>query len=290
MGNNIFGISEQEGVLLSKERNNPCYDQVLKKRNFLSEFYTKSEKQQALKNLGVFNEMEFVYNRFNDYLKKEKIGNNPTNIDNIIYYNRDYPELKTLRQVIDYLLRNRLTVSINITPNIAEIGDTIQNVVVSWKYNKEIDSQTLYSSEYPGGLDLDKSVRSITINGATVQNSTFKIVGSDGKETAEATGSINFCPGIYYGSSNEQPDIDSPDILSLEKVVLPSRQCTVTIQSDEQEKLWFFIPQSYGNPIFTVNGSQWEFANTGTIEYNSIVYNIFGSTEYNWGSAIINIS
>lgn len=290
MENNIFGISEQEGVLLSKERNNPCYDQVLKKRNFLSEFYTKSEKQQALKNLGVFNEMEFVYNRFNDYLKKEKIGNNPINIDNIIYYNRDYPELKTLRQVIDYLLRNRLTVSINITPNIAEIGDTIQNVVVSWKYNKEIDSQTLYSSEYPGGLDLDKSIRSITINGDTVQNSTFKIVGSDGKETAEDTKSIIFCPGIYYGSSNEQPDIGSPDIVSLEKVVLPSRQCTVTIQSDDQEKLWFFIPQSYGNPIFTVNGSQWEFANTGTIEYNSVVYNIFNSIEYNWGSAIVNIS
>ena len=285
MKNNIFRISEQEGVLLSKERNNHCYDQVLKKKNFLSEFYTKNEKQQALKNLGVFNEMEFVYNRFNNYLKKENIEDKPTNIDNIVYYNRDYPELKTLRQVIDYLLYNILTVSINVTPNIAEIGDTIQNVVVSWEYNNEIDSQTLYSSEYPGGLDLDKSVRSITINGATVQNSTFKIVGNDGNKPAEATGSINFCPGIYYGSSNEQPDIGS-----LEKIVLPSRQCTVTIQSDEQERLWFFIPQSYGNPIFTVNGSQWEFANTGTVEYNSVIYNIFDSTLYNFGSAIINIS
>lgn len=285
MKNNIFGISEQEGVLLSKERNNHCYDQVLKKKNFLSEFYTKNEKQQALKNLGVFNEMEFIYNRFNNYLKKENIGNKPTNIDNIVYYNRDYPELKTLRQAIDYLLYNTLTVSINVTPNIAEIGDTIQNVVVSWEYNNKIDSQTLYSSEYPGGLDLDKSVRSITINGATVQNSTFKIVGSDGKKNAEATGSINFCPGIYYGSSNEQPEIDS-----LEKVVLPSRQCTVTIQSSNQEKLWFFIPQSYGNPVFTVNGNQWEFTNIGTIEYNSVVYNIFNSIGYNWGSAIINIS
>ena len=285
MKNNIFGIPKQEGVLLTKEQNNTCYDQVLKKKNFLSEFYTKSEKQQALKNLGVVNEMEFIYNRFNNYLKKEKTGDNPTNIDNIVYYNRDYPELKTLRQVIDYLLYNTLTVSINVTPNIAEIGDTIQNVVVSWEYNKEIDSQTLYSSEYPGGLDLDKSVRSITINGATVQNSTFKIVGNDGKKTAEAIGSINFCPGIYYGSSNEQPDIRS-----LEKVVMPSRQCTVTIQSDDQEKLWFFIPQSYGDPVFTVNDNQWEFTNTGTIEYNSVVYNIFNSTGYNWGSAIINIS
>ena len=285
MKNNIFGIPKQEGILLTKEQNNTCYDQVLKKKNFLSEFYTKSEKQQALKNLGVFNEMEFVYNRFNNYLKKEKTGDNPTNIDNIVYYNRDYPELKTLKQVIDYLLYNTLTVSINVTPNIAEIGDTIQNVVVSWEYNKEIDSQTLYSSEYPGGLDLDKSVRSITINGATVQNSTFKIVGNDGKKTAEAIGSINFCPGIYYGSSNEQPDIGS-----LEKVVMPSRQCTVTIQSDDQEKLWFFILQSYGDTVFTVNDNQWEFTNIGTIEYNSVVYNIFNSTGYNWGSAIINIS
>ena len=125
MKNNIFGIPKQEGILLTKEQNNSCYDQVLKKKNFLSEFYTKSEKQQALKNLGVFNEMEFIYNRFNNYLKKEKTGDNPTNIDNIVYYNRDYPELKTLRQVIDYLLYNTLTVSINITPNIAEIGDTI---------------------------------------------------------------------------------------------------------------------------------------------------------------------
>ncbi len=285
MENNIFGISEQEGVLLTKDRNNPCYDQVLKKRNFLSEFYTKSEKQQALKNLGVFNEIDFVYNRFNDYLKKEKLGDNPTNIDNIAYYNRDYPELKNLRQVIDYLLYNRLTVSINITPNIAEIGDTIQNVVVSWKYNREIDSQTLYSSEYPSGLDIDKSTRSITINGATVQNNTFKIVGSDGKEIAEGTASINFVPGIYYGSADEQPEINS-----LEKVVLPSRQCTVTIQSDTQQELWFFIPQSYGNPVFTVNGNQQEFTNDGTIEYNSIIYNIFRSVGKNWGSAIITIS
>ena len=153
MKNNIFGIPKQEGVIVAKEQNNTCYDQVLKKKNFLSEFYTKSEKQQALKNLGVFNEMEFIYNRFNNYLKKENTGDNPINIDNIVYYNRDYPELKTLRQVIDYLLYNTLTVSINVTPNIAEIGDTIQNVIVSWEYNKEIDSQTLYSSEYPGGLD-----------------------------------------------------------------------------------------------------------------------------------------
>lgn len=285
MENNIFGISGQEGVLLTKERNNLCCDQVLKKKNFLSEFYTKSEKQQALKNLGVFNEMEFIYNRFNNYLKKEKLGDNPTNIDSIAYYNRDYPELKNLRQVIDYLLYNKLTVSMSITPNIAEIGDTIQNVVVSWEYNKEIDSQTLYSSEYPGGLGIDKSIRSITINEVTAQNSTFKIVGNDGKVTAEDTASINFVPGIYYGSANEQPEISS-----LEKIVSPSRQCTVTIESSSQEELWFFIPQSYGNPIFTVNGNVWDFANSGTIEYNSVIYNVFRSTGFNWGSATITIS
>ena len=285
MENNIFGISEQEGVLLSKERNNPCYDQVLKKRNFLSEFYTKSEKQQVLKNLGVFNEMEFVYNRFNDYLKKEKIGNNPTNIDNIIYYNRDYPELKTLRQVIDYLLRNRLTVSINITPNIAEIGDTIQNVVVSWKYNKEIDSQTLYSSEYPGGLDLDKSIRSITINGATVQNSTFKIVGSDGTKTETGQVTLNFYPGIYYG-----PGISQPPIQSMERVLLPSRSCRITVNAKPNEYIWILLPINYGNPTFTVGGFSGGFQKVGSTSYKITNYNIWRSDNHSLGNTTINIS
>lgn len=285
MENNIFGISKQEGVLLSKERNNPCYDQVLKKKNFLSEFYTKSEKQRVLKNLGVFNEMEFVYNRFNDYLKKEKIGNNPTNIDNIIYYNRDYPELKTLRQVIDYLLYNRLTVSINITPNIAEIGDTIQNVVVSWKYNKEIDSQTLYSSEYPGGLDLDKSIRSIKINGATVQNSTFKIVGSDGTETVTGQATINFYPGIYYG-----PGISQPPIQSMERVLLPSKSCRITVNAKPNEYIWILLPINYGNPTFTVGGFSGGFQKVGSTSYKTTNYNIWRSDNHSLGNTTINIS
>ena len=85
MKNNIFGIPKQEGVLLIKEQNNTCYDQVLKKKNFLSEFYTKSEKQQALKNLGVFNEMEFIYNRFNNYLAA-------LNYDNYVIANMINPE------------------------------------------------------------------------------------------------------------------------------------------------------------------------------------------------------
>lgn len=297
MENRILGIADQPDLLLkSKRPAKHCSDQVLLKNNYLSEFFTKSDKEKVLRNLGILDIINNVTDTgyitekelsklLEDYLKKEKVGDKPEDIDNIVYDNEDYPDIKTLHDALDLLLYKELTITINISPQIAEKGTTVSPVVITWDYNKNVKSQTMYNSDYPGGISLDNDIRSLTVQGETKTDRSFKIVGSDGRKTVEGQVSINFYPGIYYGNGVEQPDMSN-----IKKTIRANRYCSVTVNAGTGEYIWIFLPQGYGNPTFTVGGFSGGFYKAGTAQRNGTDYNVWRSDNHSLGNTTINIS
>lgn len=297
MENKILGIADQPDLLLkSKKPAGHCSDQVLLKNNYLSEFFTKSDKEKVLRNLGIFDIINNITDTgyitekklqklLEDYLKKEKIGDSPEDIDNIVYNNDDYPDVKTLHDALDLLLYKDLTMTINISPQIAEKGDTVEQVVITWDYNKKVKSQTLYSSDYLGGISIENDSRSLTVNKDIKTDCSFKISGSDNKKTVEGTVSLKFYPGIYYGSG-----IDQPDMSTIQKTLRANRYCTVTVNASSGQYIWIFLPQEYGNPTFTVGGFSGGFYKSGTIKHKETTYNIWRSDNHSLGNTTINIS
>lgn len=281
-GNNILTPRQSE--------QQSCKHQVLLKENFLSEFFTKSEKRKVLQNLGVNSTVEWgeiggyienqtdLLRKLKDYILKET--NQDKAVQQILYSNEAYPNITTLEQALDIALYQDLTISVKISPSVAESGDSIENVLLTWSYNKsDIKQQAIDNTT------IDPNIRQLELEGSIVSSITKKVVGNDGTKTVTGQATLNFYPGIYYGSGISQPPIQS-----MEKVLLPSRSCRITVNAEQNEYIWILLPINYGDPTFTVGGFSGGFQKVGSTSYKITNYNIWRSDNHSLGNTTINIS
>ncbi len=281
-GNNILTPRQSE--------QQSCKHQVLLKENFLSEFFTKSEKRKVLQNLGVNSTVEWgeiggyienqtdLLRKLKDYILKET--NQDKAVQQILYSNEAYPNITTLEQALDVALYQDLTISVKISPSVAESGDSIENVMLTWSYNKSNIKQQAIDN-----TTIDPNIRQLELEGPIVSSTTKKVVGNDGTKTVTGQATLNFYPGIYYGSGISQPPIQS-----MEKVLLPSRSCRITVNAEQNEYIWILLPINYGDPTFTVGGFSGGFQKVGSTSYKITNYNIWRSDNHSLGNTIINIS
>lgn len=281
-GNNILTPRQSE--------QQSCKHQVLLKENFLSEFFTKSEKRKVLQNLGVNSTVEWgeigghienqtdLLRKLKDYILKET--NQDKAVQQILYSNEAYPNITTLEQALDVALYQDLTISVKISPSVAESGDSIENVLLTWSYNKSNIKQQAIDN-----TTIDPNIRQLELEGPIVSSTTKKVVGNDGTKTVTGQATLNFYPGIYYGSGISQPPIQS-----MEKVLLPSRSCRITVNAEQNEYIWILLPINYGDPTFTVGGFSGGFQKVGSTSYKITNYNIWRSDNHSLGNTTINIS
>lgn len=281
-GNNILTPRQSE--------QQSCKHQVLLKENFLSEFFTKSEKRKVLQNLGVNPTVEWgeiggyienqtdLLRKLKDYILKET--NQDKAVQQILYSNEAYPNITTLEQALDVALYQDLTISVKISPSVAESGDSIENVLLTWSYNKSNIKQQAIDN-----TTIDPNIRQLELEGPIVSSTTKKVVGNDGTKTVTGQATLNFYPGIYYGSGISQPPIQS-----MEKVLLPSRSCRITVNAEQNEYIWILLPINYGDPTFTVGGFSGGFQKVGSTSYKITNYNIWRSDNHSLGNTTINIS
>ena len=268
----------------------PCNHSVLLKENYLSEFLTKQEKQKVLENLGINTSIEWgeiggyiekqpdLIEKLKGYILKETKGNTAT--EQISYVNEAYPNINTLQEALDVALYQDLTISIKISPSVAELGDVLDTALLTWSYNKpNIEEQSIDDQI------IDQSVRQITLEGPITNTLTKKISGYDGTKTVSGTATLNFYPGIYFGVRDIQPSMEI-----MEKLLLPSRSCRITVNADYSEYIWIALPVNYGNPTFTVGGFSGGFQNIATTIYKATTYNIWKSDNHSLGNTTINIS
>lgn len=189
-------------------------------------------------------------------------------------------------QMLDELLYKAITItSFNISKSIAELGEIVSNLKLTWSYNKEPVIQKLDNST------LDNNIREYTVNSNIETNKTFRLEVSDGKNTVNKTTSINFYNGRYHGVSNSE-NYDSDFILSLNKTLTNSRACSFTVDCGQGQYIFFAIPTRFGIPTFTVGGFSGGFNKINTISFvnkfgYSEGYDIWKSTNSNLGNTTV---
>ena len=275
-------------ILIPKQQESQlCKHQVLLKENFLSEFLTKSEKQKVIQNLGLSTTIE--WGKIKGYIEQQKdlievlskfiSKETEQAAQQILYSNDEYPNIKTLKDALDVLLYKDLTISVNITPNIAELGDTVENVLLTWTYNKaNIKQQTV------DNMNIDKDIRQLALDRPITSTITKKISGNDGTKIVSDSATLNFYPGIYYGTGLTQPLISS-----MQRLLLPSRACNITTSVKENECIWILLPTNYGVPTFIIDGITCNFQNIGTTCYKITNYTIWRSDNYSANNVTISI-
>lgn len=189
-------------------------------------------------------------------------------------------------QMLDELLYKAITItSFNISKSIAELGEIVSNLKLTWSYNKEPVIQKLDNSI------LDNNIREYAVNSNIETNKTFRLDVSDGKNTVNKTTSINFCNGRYHGVSNSE-NYDSDFILSLNKTLTNSRACSFTVDCGQGQYIFFAIPTRFGTPTFTVGGFTGGFTKVATVDFTNASgytepYNIYKSDYSNLGNTTV---
>ena len=189
-------------------------------------------------------------------------------------------------QKLDELLYKAITITnFNISKTLAEIGELVSNLKLTWSYSKEPTVQKL------DGNILDNSIRDHIITSNITSNKTFKLEVSDGKTTVSRNAAINFYNGRYHGVSNSE-NYDSNFILSLNKTLTNSRACSFTVDCGQGQYIFFAIPTRFGTPTFTVGGFTGGFTKVATVDFTNASgytepYNIYKSDYSNLGNTTV---
>ena len=189
-------------------------------------------------------------------------------------------------QKLDELLYKAITItSFNISKTLAEIGELVSNLKLTWSYSKEPTVQKL------DGTILDNSIRDHIITSNITSNKTFKLEVSDGKTTVSRNAAINFYNGRYHGVSNSE-NYDSDFILSLNITLTNSRACSFTVDCGQGQYIFFAIPTRFGTPTFTVGGFTGGFIKAQTLDFENKFgyvesYDIWKSENSNLGNITV---
>ena len=177
--------------------------------------------------------------------------------------------LNNIERALDSLLYKAITISsFNISKSVAEFGETLTNLTLSWSFSKLPTYQRL------DGVELDLSLRSFVIEGPITSNKTFKMETSDGKTAVSRTTGVTFYNGRYHGASAEGV-YDSNFIMKLTKTLTNSRQNTFNVSCGDGQYVYFAIPTRFGTPTFSVGGFSGGFVKVSTLDFT----NKFGYTE-----------
>ena len=197
--------------------------------------------------------------------------------------------ISTVKDALDRLLY--VPLSINLMSNKSttlEIGTTIDSVVFSWTYNKNIVSQKFNNES------LEADLRSYIYNIPFNSNKGFKLEANDGEGDFSKSISFNFLNGRYWGVSNSN-EYDNNFILSLSKELVESKAKTFTVNCGEGQYIFYCIPSRLGKCNFKVGGFEGGFNKIETIQFiNSSgyteSYDIYKSANDNLGNTTVVVS
>ena len=171
-----------------------------------------------------------------------------------------------------------------------EIGSTVDNVTLSWSFNKT-----------PTALTLDGVEQAVDAEGAVLKElgltaaKTWKLVATDERgATASKTTSVSFLNGIYYGVGTAQDAYDSAFILGLTKTLLGSKLASFTVNAGDGKHIYYCLPKRYGTCTFTVGGFDGGFDLIDTVSFTNASgyaedYYIYKSTNAGLGSTNVGV-
>ena len=245
--------------------NNSCsspqgYFQI---KNLFGELKTEVDKANARHNLGIGDAWNLKWGNITGYIERQTdltqyLDNFIIELKDLVnpfnqsYTNSDNPSISTVGEALDQLLYKELTIQLTVTPNIAEIGETIPEVKFSWEYNKNITQQSF------DGTDIDLDIREVALQNVTSTTSKF-LQAFDGKNTKKVLMSIIFKLASYYGVSESTPTNSEEIINRFTRDLNFYKGSSFTVTAQNNQYIYLMLPKSMGEVQFYVGGFEGGF-------------------------------
>lgn len=165
-----------------------------------------------------------------------------------------------LRDEINYLHPLNMT-AYNLSPSIAQKGDTVQAVTITFAANRKNVKFTYGGAEVASGLRVEGPFRA---------DIAFPIKAELGNTAVEASGTLQFVSPIWYGAARNIEDGTGLSVLT--KKLQGNRRTTFTVNCEEGKHIFFAVPVSYGTPVFNVGGFEGGFMRTYRIKNTEYGY------------------
>lgn len=195
--------------------------------------------------------------------------------------------------ILDDLLYVAIAIT-SFTSNVGnqEKGSVVNNVTLSWNYNKLPETLTLNNES----LDVSSKSKSLTNQNIT-SNKTWTLKATDSRgAVSQKNVSISFLNGVYYGigSITESSGITNEFIQGLTKVLASSRNRTFSVNAGTGQYIYYAIPVVMGKPTFYVGGFEGGFDLLHTFLYTnskgySENYYVYKSTNSSLGSTSVEV-
>ena len=245
--------------------NNSCsspqgYFQI---KNLFNELKTEVDKANARQNLGIGDTWNIKWGNITGFIEKQTdltqyLDTFITELRDLVnpfnqpYTNSDNPSVSTVGEALDQLLYKELTIQSTVTPNIAEIGETVPEVKFSWKYNKNITQQSF------DGTDIGLDIREVALQDVTSTTSK-SLQAFDGENTKKVVMSITFKLASYYGVSESTPTNSEEIISRFTRDLNFYKGSSVTITAQDNQYIYLMLPKSMGQVQFYVGGFEGGF-------------------------------
>ena len=245
--------------------NNSCsspqgYFQI---KNLFNELKTEVDKANARQNLGIGDTWNIKWGNITGFIEKQTdltqyLDTFITELRDLVnpfnqpYTNSDNPSISTVGEALDQLLYKELTIQSTVTPNIAEIGETVPEVKFSWKYNKNVTQQSF------DGTDIGLDIREVALQDVTSTTSK-SLQAFDGENTKKVVMSITFKLASYYGVSESTPTNSEEIISRFTRDLNFYKGSSVTITAQDNQYIYLMLPKSMGQVQFYVGGFEGGF-------------------------------
>lgn len=177
--------------------------------------------------------------------------------------------------------------SITLSPNIAQMGSTV-NPKLTWNYTHSvIKSQTINKAA------VENTLRTKTFTGVTA-TTTYTLDATSNNDTQKSkSATITFANGVYYGKSTAAT-YDNELINSLTKQLSNSKNRTITVNVGAGEYIFYCVPSRLGACSFNVGGFDGGFSKVATVNFTNSdnyaeKYDIYKSDNANLGNTDVTI-
>ena len=195
------------------------------------------------------------------------------------------------RQIADLLYKAIDITSFTINPTVAEMGATVDEVVLRWAINKNPATLTVE------GKNVAVDLRETTLKALALKAAhTFQVSATDERGATDSMSkSLPFYNGAYYGLLADGAALDSAAVLTLTRALTNSRVRTFSVNCGQRQRIAYAIPTRFGTPVFKVGGFEGGFYLAATIDFINASgyteqYAVWLSSNTSLGSTTVEVS
>lgn len=197
----------------------------------------------------------------------------------MLYENTAIADVNNVKDTLDAIIAELYYVEPKITSftcvptgGIFEVGETIDEVVFTWAYNKNMTTQSL-----TGCTLTDETDRTATYSTPITTNKTFTLSASDGKKSVNSSKSFTFVYPTYVGIV-ENGNVDETNILANCTKLIRTKSAYSSKFTANFQTLVFATPKTFGTLSSVINQNNYEVLDAFTkqdMTINGVDYYIY---------------